>query len=244
MTTAISRAVSLPLALVRLLGWSAMVLWGWFLFAGALRWVNLDLGEARTLALDVGLCLAFFLQHSVMIRRSFRQRLVPLLPAPYHAVLFAIVSSLALFALIVFWQPSGHLVAAPEGLARWLLRALYVLALGGLAWGVRSLGAFDPFGIRDVRHHLRGTQPRPQPIVARGPYRWVRHPLYLFVLLMIWSAPDLTADRLLFNVLFTGWMILGTRLEERDLVAEYGESYREYQRRVPMLVPRGLSPAV
>jgi protein-S-isoprenylcysteine O-methyltransferase Ste14 len=179
-----------------------------------------------------------------MIRRPFRQRLAPLLPEPYHAALFAAASGLALLALIVLWQGSGHTLAAPEGLARWLLRAVYVLALAGLAWGVRSLGAFDPFGIRDVRHHLRGTQPRPEPIAARGPYRWVRHPLYLFVLLMIWSGPDLTADRLLFNILFTGWMIVGTWLEERDLVAEYGEGYREYQRRVPMLIPRGLRPAV
>jgi protein-S-isoprenylcysteine O-methyltransferase Ste14 len=54
---------------------------------------------------------------------------------------------------------------------------------------------------------------------------------------MIWSYPDLTADRLLFSVLFTVWIIVGTVLEERDLVADYGEVYRNYQRAVPMLVP-------
>ena len=54
---------------------------------------------------------------------------------------------------------------------------------------------------------------------------------------MIWSYPDLTADRLLFNVLFTGWIIVGSVLEERDLVENYGEDYRSYQRRVPMLIP-------
>jgi protein-S-isoprenylcysteine O-methyltransferase Ste14 len=65
----------------------------------------------------------------------------------------------------------------------------------------------------------------------------VRHPLYFFTLVLIWSSPDITLDRLLFNVLFTGWIVMGTRLEERDLVAEFGEHYRAYQRYVPMLIP-------
>jgi protein-S-isoprenylcysteine O-methyltransferase Ste14 len=235
--------VSLPLTLVRVLGIGAMLLFVWFLFAGPLPWVDLGLAETATLALDAGLCLAFFLQHSGMIRKSFRQRLSPFLPEPYHGALFATASALALLVLIVLWQASGHTLSSSQGLARWLLRAVSVLALAGFVWGVRALGAFDPFGIRAVRHHLRGTQPRPEPIAARGPYRWVRHPLYLFVLLMIWSCPDLTPDRLLFNVLFTAWMIAGTILEERDLVAEYGDTYRTYQRSVPMLIPWRLTSA-
>ncbi|MHC4102985.1 MAG: methyltransferase family protein [Planctomycetota bacterium] len=243
MTTAVPRAVSLPLALVRLLGTGSMLLFVWFLFAGPLPWVDLGLGEIATLALDAGLCLGFFVQHSGMIRRSFRQRLSPFLPEPYHGALFATASALALIVLTVLWQTSGHPLASPQGLARWLLRAVYILAFAGLVWGIGALGAFDPFGIRAVRHHLRGTQTRPEPIAARGPYQWVRHPLYLFVLLMIWSYPDLTPDRLLFNVLFTAWMIAGTILEERDLVAEYGETYSAYQRSVPMLIPWRLTSA-
>jgi protein-S-isoprenylcysteine O-methyltransferase Ste14 len=74
-------------------------------------------------------------------------------------------------------------------------------------------------------------------MVIWGPYRWVRHPLYLTTLLMICSHPDLTADRLLFNILFTVWILAGTVLEERDLVDAYGDDYREYQRAVPMLIP-------
>jgi hypothetical protein len=55
--------------------------------------------------------------------------------------------------------------------------------------------------------------------------------------MLIWTSPDVTAERLLFNVLWTAWVIIGTLLEERDLVAEFGGEFREYQRRVPMLVP-------
>ena len=65
----------------------------------------------------------------------------------------------------------------------------------------------------------------------------MRHPLYLAVIVLIWACPDMTADRLLFNVLWTAWIVVGTVLEEVDLIAELGDEYREYRRTVPMLIP-------
>ena len=63
------------------------------------------------------------------------------------------------------------------------------------------------------------------------------HPLYGLLIVMTWTSPDVTADRTLFGVLFTGWILLGIVFEERDLVREFGGLYRKYQREVPMLVP-------
>ena len=74
-------------------------------------------------------------------------------------------------------------------------------------------------------------------LITEGPYSMVRHPLYFFSLVMIWSCPDLSLDRLLFNVLWTGWTAFATALEERDLVTYLGDAYEEYQRKVPMLIP-------
>ncbi len=73
--------------------------------------------------------------------------------------------------------------------------------------------------------------------MAEGAYRFVRHPLYLFMILLIWSTPRFSTDQLLFNVLWTLWIVVGTRLEERDLVADFGDTYRRYQVSVPMLLP-------
>lgn len=84
---------------------------------------------------------------------------------------------------------------------------------------------------------MRGTTAPPSPLVARGPYRYVRHPLYLFMLLLIWSTPRFSTDQLIFNVLWTPWIIVGTKLEERDLLADFGQTYRQYQALVPMLIP-------
>ena len=103
--------------------------------------------------------------------------------------------------------------------------------------GISGNGRFDGLGLRAIRRHLRGEESREPCFVVRGPYRWVRHPLYTCALVLIWAHPQVTLDRLLFAVLWTAWIVVGTRLEERDLVAHFGEPYRRYQREVPMLLP-------
>ncbi|MFC1834923.1 methyltransferase family protein [Thermodesulfobacteriota bacterium] len=109
-------------------------------------------------------------------------------------------------------------------------------------WGLWSLGKFDAFGLDPIRNPVRGPTADSGRLMVRGPYRRVRHPLYTFCLLMIWSYPDLTADRLVFNILWTAWIVVGTVLEERDLVEFFGEEYRKYQNQGPMLIPNSIRP--
>ena len=66
----------------------------------------------------------------------------------------------------------------------------------------------------------------------------VRHPFYFLGIVALWASPTLSLDRLLLNVLFTAWIVFGATLEERDLLAQFGEDYKLYQRAVPMFVPR------
>jgi hypothetical protein len=65
----------------------------------------------------------------------------------------------------------------------------------------------------------------------------VRHPLYSCILVLFWTNPAMTADQLLLSVMWTAWIWVGAMLEERDLLAEFGESYGAYRRQVPMLIP-------
>jgi protein-S-isoprenylcysteine O-methyltransferase Ste14 len=234
--------VILVLIAAGLLGGSSLLALTAFLYLGSLHLVDLHLGEAAGLLLDAGLCLLFFVQHSGMVRQGYRRRLARFVDPAYHPALYSITSGLALLVLLVLWQGSDHTLAAPGGVVRWLLRAAFVFSIAGFLWGMRAVGPVDTFGIRSGLEARRGGRPPDVPFTVRGPYRWVRHPLYLFSLVMIWSCPDLTADRLLFNVLWTVWIVVGTILEERDLVATFGEEYRDYQRRVPMLLPIRLGP--
>jgi methanethiol S-methyltransferase len=229
-----------------LLGGGSLLLFGAFLLAGPIVAVHFGLTERQALLWDAMLSVLFFVQHSGMIRRSFRTRLSTVIPSHYHPSIYAIASGIVLTAVVLMWQPTQQVLYQAEGLLRWLSRAAAVLAIAGFSRGVRALGSFDAFGVEPIRAHLRNRPLRASAVIIRGPYRWVRHPLYLFVLILIWSNPDVHLDRLLFNVLWTLWIVHGTCLEERDLVAEFGEQYRRYQKAVPMLIPwrfpRGVGP--
>ena len=208
-----------------------------FLFIGPFKLMNLGLGSAAAVAWDSLLCLAFFIQHSGMIRKSVRRHLVKIIPPHYQSACYAIASGVVLLSLVVFWQASAYTLVDIQGPFRWLLRGVFFLSMAGFFWGTQSLGTFDAFGLKPILAHMGGTREPSMPFVIRGPYRWVRHPVYFFTLILIWSCPTLSADRLLFNGFWTAWMWVGTILEERDLVAHFGAAYRDYQAKVPMLIP-------
>lgn len=208
-----------------------------FLYAGPLSQLQLELGLWGGMAMNAGLSLIFFVQHSVMVRARFKNWLVRLVPEHYVGAIYAIASGIALLSLVLLWQESDEVIASANGALWWTARALFLLAAGGIVWGAIALGGFDSLGLRAIRNRFRTRPARPPVLTVRGPYRWVRHPLYFFVLVMMWSFPLVTLDRLLFNLLWTAWIIIGTVLEERDLVAEFGHRYRVYQSNVPMLIP-------
>lgn len=229
--------------LTRFLGSMSLLAMMVFVFKGSLNLVNLGLGEFAGLALNATLSMAFFIQHSGMIRRSFRHWSGQFIEEKYHGAVFTLASAVFLLLLVVLWQKSNHTLYAAEGALRWLFRAVFVVSAAGFYWGIRSLGRFDAYGLLPILKGGQVSTSTSSHLTISGPYRWVRHPLYLFCMLMIWSCPDFTADRLLFNLLWSSWIVVGTFLEERDLVAQFGDDYRDYQTNVPMLIPSTLRPA-
>jgi protein-S-isoprenylcysteine O-methyltransferase Ste14 len=219
------------------IGGGSLLLFGVFLFIGPIPIIRFDASGHQILLWDGLLSVLFFIQHSVMIRTSFRTQVASILPPHYHPSTYAIASGIALTAVVLLWQPSQTVIYRAEGLLRFLARAISLFAVVGFSWGVRALGNFDTFGLVHIKVYLRGKELRPPNFVLRGPYLWIRHPLYFFMIVLIWSAPDGSLDRLLFDILWTMWIVVGSYLEERDLVAEFGEKYRQYQKTVPMLFP-------
>ena len=225
------------------LGGGGMLAWLAFLLLGPLVPLDVELGIAGRLLLDTLLCLFFFLQHSIMVRRGFRLWLTRFVRADFHGTLYAAASGTCLLLLAGLWQPLGSALWTPAAPIRSMMTVIFLAAGAGAWWGSRSLGDFDALGVKPAMRAFYNDKPiTTTPFIVRGPYRWVRHPLYLFSLIIIWSCPIFTADRLLHNLLWTIWIVIGTRMEERDLVGCFGEAYRSYQKTVPMLVPTSLKP--
>jgi len=213
------------------------VLFTIFLWTGSFTIINLGLSEKNALLTDAFLSIIFFLQHSIFVRRGFKQWLGRFMPESYHGAFYGLTSALAFLPVMFFWQKSPTLIASADGIAYWLLRAIFLLCLAGFVWGVKSLGSFDALGVKPLMRHISNRPAKPQQIAARGCYRWVRHPLYLFMIVLIWSCPVLTLDRLIFNIMWTIWIVIGTFLEDRDLHWEFGSQYQQYSEQVPMLIP-------
>jgi protein-S-isoprenylcysteine O-methyltransferase Ste14 len=191
------------------------------------------------LAIDLGLLSLFALQHSVMARRGFKGWLTRWLPEPAERSTYVLASSLALGLLFAFWRPLGGTVwevADPMGRAA----LLGLFAFGWLLVLVTTflINHFDLFGLRQVVLYLRNRPYTPLKFRTPGPYRLVRHPLYVGWLFAFWATPTMTATHFLFALVTTAYILVAIRFEERDLVTNFGSAYGSYKRRVPMLVPR------
>jgi protein-S-isoprenylcysteine O-methyltransferase Ste14 len=227
-----------------LIGGGSLALFLMFVYVGSFDLINLGLKEPIVLAFDALLCLVFFFHHSTMIRKSYRNRLRKIIPDYYYGAFYSISSGMILLILIIFWQDSNLYIFNPQGAIRSLFRIIFFGSIGLFVWSCLALRTFDFFGIEPIIANIKATEPLAIAFIVRGPYRWVRHPIYLAMLLIIWSSPSVSIDRFLFNIIWTVWIVVATMLEERDLEDEFGEGYLDYKLKVPMLFPRRLRPAV
>jgi len=180
----------------------------------------------------------FAVQHSVMARQGFKRWWTKIVPKPVERSTYVLFSSLALIALFVFWQPIGGVIWQVQGpVAQYGLYGLCALGWGLVLVATFLINHFDLFGLRQAWLYLRGKEYHALSFVTPGPYRLVRHPIYFGFIIAFWATPTMTVAHLFFALLTTAYILIGIRLEERDLVSFYGSRYREYSNQVPMLVP-------
>jgi protein-S-isoprenylcysteine O-methyltransferase Ste14 len=185
-------------------------------------------------AIDVGLIAFFGLLHSLMARPRFKQIWTTIVPPAAERSTYVLVASAQIALLCWQWRP----LASPELFATSGALAASLRALQAAGWviALASTFAIDHFELFGVRQGLGRETIAPS---FRTPllYRWVRHPLYFGLLLALWSAPTMTAGHVLLAASFTGYLLIGVKYEERDLLRTFGERYRRYQAEVPMLLP-------
>lgn len=181
----------------------------------------------------------FAVQHSVMARPGFKRWWTRIVPEPMERSTYVLLSSLALILLFWQWRPMGGIVwhvESPAGRA-----VLY--SLFGFGWltvlvTTFMINHFDLFGLRQVWLYWRGKPYTSLRFTTPGPYKYVRHPLYVGWLTAFWATPTMTVAHLVFALGTTAYILIAIRFEERDLVEFHGEEYAEYRQRVPMLLPR------
>jgi protein-S-isoprenylcysteine O-methyltransferase Ste14 len=193
---------------------------------------------ALAIVVDLALILAFGLQHSVMARTGFKVWLKQRLPASAERSVYVLLASLVL--MLLFWQ------WRPIDVPLWQATSKAGMAIG---WGMFAFGFglvllstflidhFELFGLKQVLRQLLDRREPAAGFVTPLVYKLVRHPLYLGFIFAFWGGPSMTVGHLLFAATMTAYILVGIRLEERDLVRTLGQPYEDYRQRVPMLVP-------
>ena len=189
------------------------------------------------LLINLGLLGLFAVQHSVMARPAFKRQLLRLIPQATERSTYVLVSSLALILLFWQWSPLGGVIwDVQDSTARGVLYGLFGFGFLLVLVATLLINHFDLFGLRQVWLNLRGREYTSLNFVTPGPYRLIRHPLYLGWLFAFWATPTMTVTHLLFAAMTTAYIFVAIQLEERDLIAAHPQ-YVEYKRRVPMMIP-------
>jgi protein-S-isoprenylcysteine O-methyltransferase Ste14 len=198
--------------------------------------ISAPIGTA--LVINLILLGLFAIQHSGMARAPFKRWLTQFMPQAMERSTYVLISALLLFALFHLWVPMPDVIWNVETTALGaILQALYFLGWAIVVGSTFLINHWDLFGLRQVLSNWFGTVALPPEFKTPLLYKFVRHPIYFGFLLAFWSTPLMTLGHLLFAIATTGYILIGIWFEERDLVAAFGDDYRKYSERVPMLIP-------
>jgi protein-S-isoprenylcysteine O-methyltransferase Ste14 len=221
------------------------------LFAGG-WWLpkTVDIGPHATtgpaIAIDVLLLALFGLQHSGMARPRFKAFVTRHVPEALERTVYVVTASAAVWVLCLGWQPLPQRIWSTEAIVGALLDAGFWVGVALVYAATLLLNHFHLLGLSQAYRYYgsRAHDATSERLQVHGPYRLVRHPLMAGLLLCFWCGSTLTAGHLLWAAGFTGYILLGTFLEERDLVARFGAAYRAYSARVPAFFPSPLTMSI
>lgn len=190
------------------------------------------------LAIDSALILFWGLQHSIMARRSFKQRWTRVVPRHTERATYGLAAGITLMIVMLGWVPVEGTVWSVE--ADWARAVIIGIQVAGwllLVAASFEIDHYETFGLKQPYYAMKGKQPPEIDFQAKRIYRVIRHPIQTGIFIGMWAAPTMSASRLMFAALMTLYILVGLHFEERDLVRQFGDRYRQYQREVPRLLP-------
>ncbi|MCB0565886.1 MAG: isoprenylcysteine carboxylmethyltransferase family protein [Phaeodactylibacter sp.] len=233
---------SIYAVLCYLTGFAAIL--GWIAFTGNLiPAFSIDgpseMALLPALAKNLALVVLFGLHHSITARQSFKSWLTQYIPAHLERSTFVLVSGLLLFFMMWEWEPMGGTIwnIASGTVGYYLMYSLFFSGWAILFISSFLINHFDLFGLRQAYLYVTDKPYTPLKFKVIAFYKYVRHPLYLGILLGIWAIPHMTVTHLAYALGLTGYLLVGIHYEEKTMIQEFGALYARYRDKTPKLIP-------
>ena len=184
-------------------------------------------------AVDCLLALQFAMVHSIMLLPLTRSLLSRILPSQFHGALFCLTTCVGLWLTFFYWRSSATVLWEATGIGKVAMRMGFYASWVVLLVALRVTGYGHQTGWTQWLLWLRRQSPPRRDFKEAGLFRWLRHPIYLSFLGLIWFTPRMTVDHAVLTAVWTGYIFIGSCLKDRRLAFYLGDSYREYASRVP-----------
>lgn len=194
-----------------------------------------DGNTAQAVVINLLIVLLFGVHHTVAARSSFKKKLETIMPAAVERSTYVLVSGLFMFAVCLYWQPlSGTLWSIDNATVAMILKVVHVFG-----WLVLVAATFeiDHFHLMGLKQSFTMSTADDGKLKESFLYRIVRHPIQTGFLIGMWSTAHMSMTQFMLAGTMTVYIFVGLHYEERSLVAQFGDEYLNYKKRVPGVIP-------
>lgn len=181
---------------------------------------------------DVLLATGFVIPHSVLLVPSIQKRLKTTMPGGLLGCLHCVTTCVALLMLFRFWGGSEIVIWRASGWAETILLGLFYGSWIALFYSLYLTGLGYQTGLTQWWYWAIQRKPPVRPFVTKGAFRWMRHPVYMSFLGLIWFTPVMTLDHVILTAIWTVYIYAGSYFKDRRLIYFIGRDYVEYGKRV------------
>jgi methanethiol S-methyltransferase len=194
------------------------------------------------LPIDTLLSLGFAFPHSVLLAPPVQQRMKRWIPSGLLGCIHCCTTCFTLLAMFSLWSHSSIVVWQATGWTEFAILACFYASWVALLYSLFLTGMGYQTGLTQWWYWLNQKRPPAREFVERSVYRWMRHPIYMSFLGLIWFTPTMTLDHAVLTLIWTVYIYAGSYFKDRRMIRFLGDTYRDYASRVVGLPLIGFGP--
>lgn len=186
----------------------------------------------------------FGVSHTILASSSIKKRIIENAgnKIAFYRLFYNIISVIIFLAIYEIAPKPGLIIYDLPYPYDLVTIGLQVVFIGLLIWTVRYIDGKEFLGISQIVRYYKGTYDtkeldEKQSLVIKGPFKFVRHPIYLFSFLFLLVRPTMDLFYLISLICILAYFIIGSYYEEKKLIERFGDDYIEYQNKVPRIFP-------